>query len=142
MEGMDVTEEAIPAQFPFFINPGVAFVPRSVADARPRQGDDEEVVKMEVKRDVEERRHFRDGARGEREVAPAAAARAREAASAARELGAKRQRTFDSRGKSLMPPPRPDAAERARAGLGPPPPAGLALFTTALFCSHKTPRCT
>ena len=102
-------------QFPFFINPGVAFVPRSVADARPpsREGTREGGRVTEVEDDDDSLRFRRDGdliivdgrrSRSEGTPTAAAAIRARDAATAtaaARDLSAKRQKTFDSRGKRL-----------------------------------------
>ena len=132
MEALDADEEASPgglppASFPYFFNEGVDYVPRSEADARGPAPEPEDSPPL---RDAFLARH-RGGTRGDggdARVPVAATARAREAAAAAREQGAKRQRVWTADGlRVLAPPPRPDAAARHRAdpSVTAPPPSHL-----------------
>ena len=124
MEALDVDDSTAavfvpsahaPPQFPFFVNPEVPFVPRSVADLRPSvhpnsgyQEEEEEACFDRADEDEERRRRADVEARG----------RMTRAVDGSRG-SLKRKRGAGP--KVVAPPPRPDAAARAKAGLGPPP---------------------
>ena len=127
MEALDADEEASPGglpptSFPYFFNEGVDYVPRSEADARGPAPEPEDSPPL---RDafLARRRGGTRGDGGDARAPVAATARAREAAAAARDQGAKRQRVWTADGlRVLAPPPRPDAAARHRADPSVPPP--------------------